>query len=219
MPRVSRLKAAFVRLGIRSFVAQSKEIVPWQLLVDELRDINVATGNNLCVVSAACFGMYMIRPITVSEPTPFYVMIAPQQTVTFDFVERKTVPFYRAVFDGLDILDGYKTHLAPEFSAFHCERLLAVALTRYVRDHCIGRGARVRREELVTRAIREGLPNMRQNRKIARRIARTMIKPSQQLIDRYVRSFLVGRPVPFSVADVLALARGAQKTCNGKTTV
>jgi hypothetical protein len=198
-------------------IAGSKECVSWQVLVDEFRKINVATENNLCIVSAACFGMNMIRPIAINQQTPFYVVVAPHKTVTFDFVERKTLPFYRAVLDGLDILSGYESHLAPEFSAFHCERLLATALTRYVRDHCIGRGAEVRREQLLTQGVSQGMPNTRQNRRMARKLAKKMIKPDQRLIDRYVRSFLIGRPVPFSLADVMALARGAQKTANGRT--
>jgi hypothetical protein len=110
------------------YIAGSKQFVSWQLLVDEFRKINLATENNLCVVSAACFAMNMIRPITINQQTPFYVMIAPQKTGTFSFVEGKTLPFYRAVFDGLDILRGYETHLAPEFAAFHCERLQATYL-------------------------------------------------------------------------------------------
>ncbi len=199
------------------YIAGSKEFVSWQLLVDEFRKINLATKNNLCVVSAACFGMNVIRPITIDQQTPFYVMIAPQKTVTFGFMEQKTLPFYRAVFDGLDILKGYETHLTPEFSAFHCEGLLATALARYVRDHCIGRGAKVRHEHLLTLAVNEGLQNTRLNRKMARKLAKKMIKPDQQFIDRYVRSFLIGRRVPFSVADVLALARGAKRTVNGKS--
>jgi hypothetical protein len=199
------------------YIAGSQEFVSWDRLVEEFRKVNLATDNNLCVVSAACFGMHIIRQITINQQTPFYVMIAPQKTVTFGFVEQKTQPFYRAVFDGLDVLKGYETHLAPEFSAFHCEKLLAVALTRYVRNHCIGRGAKVRGESLLTRAIGQGMENTRRNRRMARKTAKKLIKPNQQIIDRYVHSFLMGRTVPFSVADVLALARGAQKTPNGRT--
>jgi hypothetical protein len=193
------------------YVAPSKEFVPWQSLIDRLRDINVNTANNLCVVSAACFSMSMIKQIVITDQTPFYMMIAPQRAVTFGFVEQKTLPFYRGVFDGSDIYSSYEKSLASDFSIFHCEKLLAVALTKYIRNHCIGRGAALRREELVTRAIKKGLPNTRQNRKIARKLAKTMIRPNQQLIDRYARSFLIGRVVPFSIADVMALACGAQK--------
>src|ERR1017187_558445 len=48
------------------FIAASKESVPWQRLVNSLRPINIATKNNLCVVSAACCSWEAIKKITVT---------------------------------------------------------------------------------------------------------------------------------------------------------
>ena len=60
------------------YITASKELVSWQVLVDEFRKINAATENNLCVVSAACFGLNMIQPITITRQTPFFLIVAPR---------------------------------------------------------------------------------------------------------------------------------------------
>jgi hypothetical protein len=75
------------------YIAASDEFVSWQQLVEKLRPINVATRNNLCVVSAACFGMHAIMEIAISTAAPFFALFAPENTVTFGFVEKRTVPF------------------------------------------------------------------------------------------------------------------------------
>src|ERR1035437_3379246 len=43
--------------------AASGEFVSWIHLIDKMRAINIATQNNLCVVSAACFSLNAIRPL------------------------------------------------------------------------------------------------------------------------------------------------------------
>jgi hypothetical protein len=43
------------------YIAASGEYVDWHAVVTKLRVINVVTGNNLCVVSAACFSMQIIK--------------------------------------------------------------------------------------------------------------------------------------------------------------
>jgi len=53
--------------------------------------------------------------ISIGSAAPFFALIAPENTVSFDFVERRTVPFYEAVFTGLDVVSAHEKHLAPSF--------------------------------------------------------------------------------------------------------
>jgi hypothetical protein len=182
-------------------IAGSGEFVSWQQLVDGLRPINVATGNNLCVVSAACFSMHAIKQINIGAPAPFFSLVAPENTVSFGFVERRTTPFYEEVFRGQDIVSAHEHHLAPGFKLFLCEKMFLVGLTKYVRNHCMGRGRKERIENLVSQAVADGLPNNRQNRRKARRTAKQFIKPTQALIDRYVRTFLIGKKIDVTVTQ------------------
>lgn len=189
------------------YIAASREFVSWQQLVEKLRPINVATGNNLCVVSAACFAMHAIKEISIGSSAPFFALIAPENTVSFGFVERCTVPFYEAVFKGLDIVSAHEQHLAPSFKLFLCEKMLLVGLMKYVRNYCMGKGRKKRIEDLLTKAVADGLPNTRQNRRIARHKTKQFIKPGQDLIERYVQTFLIGKKVDVTIKQIIDLAQ------------
>jgi hypothetical protein len=189
------------------YIAASHEFVSWQRLVDRLRPINVATGNNLCVVSAACFGLHAITAISIGSPAPFFALIAPENTVSFGFVERRTVPFYEAVFRGLNVVSAHEQNLAPDFKLFLCEKMLLVGLTKYVRNYCMGKGREKRIEELLTQAVAVGLPNTPENRQLARRTAKKHIRPDQALIDRYVQTFLVGKKIDVTINEIVDLAQ------------
>ena len=57
------------------YIVPSDEFVGWDVLAESLREINVATGNNLCVISAACYGQKQVDEVTVLKPVPFYLLI------------------------------------------------------------------------------------------------------------------------------------------------
>jgi hypothetical protein len=53
------------------YIAASKQYVSWAQLVDWLRPINIATGNNLGIISAACFSMHIYKDISVERSFRF----------------------------------------------------------------------------------------------------------------------------------------------------
>ena len=192
------------------FIAASKESVPWQRLVNSLRPINISTKNKLCVVSAACCSWETIKNITVTKPSPFFILVAPEETVTFGFIEDNTSRFYEKVFKELDLVSAHQECFAPKLKLFHCEKVLAVALTRYVRDNCKGKGGKERRENLMTQYFGEtGLPNTRHNRQLIRKTAKATTRPNQKLIDRYVNTFLVGKRIDFGIDKLMTLVAEA----------
>jgi hypothetical protein len=191
-------------------IAASKQNVSWMQLVEWLRPINIATGNNLVVVSAACSGMHIYKEISVERECPFFIMIAPTEVVSFGFIENKGVKFYEDVFTNFDIVDAYNKFLKEKLTLFHCERVLFVALGRYIRHNCLGAGGNARRERLLTEAIVErALPNNRETRGSIRKQIKKMVQPTQALVDRYVKSFLIGKKVVFSLADIMREVREA----------
>ena len=190
-------------------VVASNEFVPWKTLIESLSVVNSATQNNLCVVSAACSSFNAILPIKIDRPCPFLLLIAPEREVSIGFVEDKTAPFYKSLFDGLDVINAYERHLKPNFRVFQSEYMLAVSLVRYIRDSCIGRGGDKRREDLLTQAMSSGIPNNRHNKRMVRKSAKSMTRPTQRLLDDYVHTFLMGRKVGFNIDDLESLARGA----------
>jgi hypothetical protein len=149
--------------------------------------------------------------INIGNPAPFFALIAPENAVNFGFVEQRTVPFYKEVFGGLDVVSAHQKHLEPSFKIFLCEKMLLVGLTKYIRKHCMGKGRQDRVEDLVTKAVAGGLPNTRQNRRIARHTAKRLIKPDQAIIDRYVGTFLIGKTVNINIEQIVDLARAPQQ--------
>jgi hypothetical protein len=122
-------------------------------------------------------------------------------------MEDNILKFYRAAFDSEDVMAAYKKFLAKELSVFHSERMLMIILTKYIRNYCMGRKAKDRREDILTRVLAMGLPNTLANRQYVRRFARRGIRPSQALIDHYARRFLIGKSIPISVEKLMSYAK------------
>jgi hypothetical protein len=135
------------------FIAASEEFIAWPELENRLRPINVAAKNNVCLVSAACESLQIIMTLDFAAPTPFFIMLAPQHTVTFGFIETNVFNFYEDLFAFHDVLAAHERHLAPELQQFHSHRLVLKSLSGYLREGCVGRGRRKR----VRRLMRETL--------------------------------------------------------------
>jgi len=65
--------------------------------------INVATGNNLFAASACCFGFHAIKSPRIMDACPFYMLVAPENEITFGFVEDDSFEFYRDAFTARDL--------------------------------------------------------------------------------------------------------------------
>jgi len=190
------------------FIAATREFVAWSDLYAAFRAINIKTGNNLCVVSAACYSMALIKQISITEACPFFIMLAPEKTVSFGFIEEATVAFYKDVFGDLNILGAYEKHLKPALSVFHSERMLAIVFARYFKFKCMGRGGRERREDLLTQAVASGIANNRHNRRVVRSTAKAMTRPTPEVVNRFAHTFLIGKRIPFGFGELMKLIKG-----------
>lgn len=184
------------------------EFLGWSDLVEALRSLNAATGNNLCCIFGVCFGLHMSKQLTLSLPTPYYLTIAPESEITVGVLEERTAPFYREVFTSGDITAAYAKVLAPDLSLFLCKAVLAEALALYVANNCVGAEARARRERMVTAVLKKERivePTGAQLRE-ARSKVKAALEPSQWMIDHYASTFLLGRPPGFGFAELERLA-------------
>jgi hypothetical protein len=55
-------------------IADSKEFMSWPALAGKLRGINVATGNNTCVIAASCFAFHAIKQVSITRASPFFML-------------------------------------------------------------------------------------------------------------------------------------------------
>jgi hypothetical protein len=161
-------------------------------------------------VAGVCFARNAILQIKISEACPVYMLIAPETGVTFGFLEDNTVPFYQELFSSGDINKACLEHFDTPMKVFHCEQFLAVALARYIRQSCKGRGGAARRERLLTEIFLGDKERTRDNLRQVRRLLKDGLRPRQELVDAYSRVFLIGRSCPFTIDDLLGLADSVQ---------
>lgn len=185
-------------------LSESGEIISWVDLSSHLQQINISTNNNLCVIGAACFSLRAITPAKLDQAAPFFVLLAPEQEVSVGFLEENVPPFFDRLFTHGSLDDAYSRHLSEAFRYFHCEKMLFIVVAKYIRAACKGKSLAERRERLITEVLMQGLPNTPANLKTIRAKLKSGLKPNQALLDRYVRTFLVGRSCSFTMEQLLA---------------
>jgi len=174
----------------------------WNTLAEKLQAINIHTKNNLAVVGATCFGLHAIKPVSLQTAAPFFLLLAPEEEVKVGFLEGNVPNFYRALFERGSIDSAYSRHLSDKFNCFHCEKMLFIAIARYLKEQCKGKGGAARRERLITEIFSQGMENTPGNLKRVRKILKDGLRPDQSLLDRYTGRFLIGRQCSFSMVDL-----------------
>jgi hypothetical protein len=151
-----------------------------------------------------------VRQVDIKLPALFFILLAPKDEIQAGIIEESTVGFYHDTFEGMDILAAQEKWFANQLQAFHCERMLAIVLARYIDIACVGKHAERRKEHLLTMAFGRGVANNRENRRKLRKAAEKQIKPNEGLITRFVDSFLIGKSPNFSVADLRRMVSDAR---------
>jgi hypothetical protein len=120
-------------------IAATGEMVSWDKVVDTLRRINRATGNNLVVVAGVCYGLHAIRESMITDHAPFFMLAASEERIVFGELEDQTFPFFDELTTSFDF-DSAKAKLSPKKKVFHCMRVFTVAVGRYIHRKCRGKG-------------------------------------------------------------------------------
>lgn len=180
----------------------TSEYMSWDELSNCLRKINTAINNELCVFSTACHAFKVIDNLTIKDVTPFYCLIAPLGEIQMGYISDNMPSFYRSLLTDDSINTAY-SKISDAFSFYHCEKVLAEALIVYIMDNCKGKAKQNRKEYILTKVLsniggssRIPLPELRNEIK-------KLAKPEQDIIEKYVNSFLIGKKVNFSVEDLL----------------
>jgi hypothetical protein len=174
------------------YLAGQNVFYEWNSLANLLREINIASQNNLAVVGATCYGLNLIWPMLLNAPTPFHALLSPESKVCNGFLEDNVPRFYQCLFQTGSLQYAYNSWLKDQFSYIHCEKVFFEALARYISRHCRGSAFRARREELLTIVLSGSGTNTLGIREI-RRIIREGIMPNQERLNQYARTFLIGK--------------------------
>lgn len=187
------------------FVAATGESVSWEMVAGKLRVINKIVGNNLCVISGACFSFHVVKAIDINQVSPFFMLLAPEHKIAAGDIEQNVIGFYRDMLDGSNILTAKEQWFPSQLRVFHCERMLAIVLARYINNAAIGKQKDRRKEHLVTMAVEGGVPSNRHSLRAMRKLVEKGIKPTEELIHRFVPTFLAGKSPGFTVAELKAM--------------
>lgn len=190
------------------WLASADEWASWDELMERLRKINVATGNNLVVVFALCHGLHLYKLIDLKKAAPAYLFAASEDEIYVDFLEEETAPFYRELQQQGAFLGAFEATLGKKMTLMNCQGLFLKALAHYVKNHCQPEALNARAERTATEMLQrdqivEPSPDLvRQYRERAR----AALEPSQKIIDQFAPHFLIGRQPGFTYADVERLA-------------
>jgi len=197
--------------GLR--LAPSGDFVPWDALAEKLRQIDVATGNNLCCFFAACFGLHIALEFDLSLPSPFFLAIGPEGKIELGYLEDRTVPFYRSVNESKNIGRSHLKVLAPEMQLFHCKEILAKGLATYINQYGRGKILAQRRERVVSRGLeKRGIKNPTSADLREARSRSKSLRVTQRTIDHYAKTFLLGRKAGFGITELKELAAGMRRS-------
>jgi hypothetical protein len=188
----------------------SGEVSPWREVVPRLRAINVASGANLCVVAGVCFAFYAISEASIIQASPVNVLIAPDTEVQTGKLEDGLAGFYRSLFTDGSISAAFEKSLGLPFKVFHAERFLVIAICKYILNHCKGKGVEERRERLLTELLTAGKFAEKPDLSQLRKQIKGGIRPDQDTINRFANTFLLGRPCPFTIDQLLNEVEKAQ---------
>lgn len=82
------------------------EVVPWRSIIPLLREINLASENNLIVVAMACRGWYLTGSLLPSERAPLFMLVGPPEIVSAGDLAQATRRFYGGVLTDLEVNSG-----------------------------------------------------------------------------------------------------------------
>lgn len=194
-------------------LAPSGDHLGWTKLANALREINTAAENNICCIFGVCFGMHLSTELSVSQPTPYFMIIAPEREIAVGVLESRFPPFYAQLFETGSITQAHHDALAPDLTASRCTELFAKVLATYIINHASGAGVSLRKESLLTRlfaACGIAAPSRDQLRQ-AREQMKAALKPTQELVDRFAGIFLIGREPGFGLEEVRQLVEGMRR--------
>lgn len=190
--------------------SQGEETLKWDLFVEALRSINIATKNNTGVVMAVCYGLHAIQNVSILKPSPFFFLIGSETILDAGEIEKELREFYNKIFHQ-DSLSVAMESMSEKFKQFHSEKYFMIAISKYFRKQCMGKGKSARIENLLTTAIKENkIQNNRHSRKLLRKNAKNFTKPNKKDFDRFANAFLHGR-VHVSFEEIISFVKGSAK--------
>lgn len=170
-------------------ILKDGSFIEWKVLRNLFREINEIMNNNLIVVMAVCNGYWVTPGILPSKSTPFYALIAPPNPISVGSIKTIFPHFYKELFQTGDFISGYEK-VKNECTLYHCEMIFVRVMARYFAEQCTGKSKEIRIRNLVSIA-KTKYPQL--NEDMLTQICEEEIKPSEKIVNKYKRIFLLDK--------------------------
>ena len=183
--------------------SSTSSIIPWNVLVDRFRGINVASDFNLGVFVAACEGIEAIRPMTIKKPAPYMFLVGPTAPLPAEALETAAQDFYHEILTGTNLNTAF-ARLPSVFNSFLAQRFFAITYARVLKKQSFGR----RRVERVNSLVKLVLPAdaaPEQLREV-RDMAKLFSRPDRERFEAAQRAYLPGG-VSYDFDELVEMAR------------
>ncbi|MFN3675825.1 MAG: hypothetical protein ACK4TC_07575 [Sphingomonas pseudosanguinis] len=151
--------------------------------------------------------------MSITEPTPYFLTIAPEGEIAVGQLEARLPRFYEYMLRSGSITDAYDAELKPVMGIFKCQAVFGKVVATYINNHGRGTALAARKEALISEALdKNGVvaPTPEQLRQI-RAPVKGHLKLDQATIDRYASIFLIGRKAAIDLQDAYAIAEALRK--------
>jgi hypothetical protein len=171
--------------------------LPWELLAEHMRNINIASRFNLTAVFSACFGGYFLKEMNIIKAAPCYAIIAPQDEITPSDCLAVFRIFYRILMETLDMGEAIMKVSEKYFDQGRWFGQLAETWFEYIamdylEKQCSNKRARIRAEQIQKEILLSGKkpPSMKAMLEILRK------QNSNAIIDGFFNTFYITREIP-----------------------
>lgn len=199
----------------KGLVLSNGDLIGWDVLADNSRNLNKSTKNNLLIILAVCMGFQSIVEISPALLTPYYALVGPVDEVYEKDIERLFPDFYLNLFENNNLPDAMKI-LKPEYHLYHCETVFVSSYARYISEKCKGEGKIKRLNELIKKY--KNINPAAKDYSDIRNELDTLINPNKQSYNTFKNNFLLSNLIEnkerFSVEldDIINLLREGKNT-------
>lgn len=124
--------------------------VRWEDIKPYFSSLNLATGNNLIIASALCYGMSQLKTINLGEAAPCWALIAPPNTVFPDSIYSGFYNFYTTFYRSKSqkeaLIELHKVD--GEFGITYSSSFVIESVDAYLKNYCSSRALKERAVDL-----------------------------------------------------------------------